>query len=192
MSRRIVPMLLVLLCICPVAYGTTVVYADLESMTRDSNLIFHATVRGVETRNLGEEEEPRIVTDVTLTVHRVFKGSNPGAEFNLRLVGGAWGGRTLAIPGMPRFHKGEEVVLFLEWTGKEYAVCGMRQGKYSVTRDENGIKWSKRNFDGLGVVLRGPEGESGEVLLDMKAEPRVRLKDLFKKIREYGGKQGKQ
>jgi len=140
---------LLALLVTSAADAATVRYAAIEDLARDSGLVFWGTVASVQQFNLGTTGAPRIVTDVTFDVHRVLKGDNPGSQFVLRLPGGTADGLTLAIPGMPRFDPGHEVVIFLEWTGQSWAVCGLSQGAYRISADHEGRKWARRTFEGL-------------------------------------------
>lgn len=165
-------------------HATTVLPADLEAMTGTSDLIFHGTVLEVETLNLATPESPRIVTDVKFNVSRVLKGTTPGPQFTLRLFGGTWQGTTVHIPGSAAFKEAEEVVLFLEWTGQRYAVCGMKQGKYTIQRDQEGVRWARRSLAGLHVARR-KENDTLEVRAAADLEPPLRLEELFGRIKKF-------
>lgn len=179
MLRCLVPLLLLALLGLPTAaLGTTVRLVSLDEMSRQSAFVFHGTVTTVETFNLGTEDRPRIVTDVTFTVHRVLKGTTKGPQFTLRLVGGTHEGITLHIPGAPRFAIDNEVVLFLEWTGKNYAVAGMRQGLYRVSRTPEGKKVVQRTLQELCVVKPDRTIEHRT-----EPEPHRPLTDLFNAVR---------
>jgi len=154
-------------------------------MTTTSDLIFHGKVLKVETLNLATAEHPRIVTDVSFSVARVLKGTTTGPEFTLRLIGGTWQGTTVRIPGSATFKPEEEVVLFLEWTGKRFAVCGMKQGKYSIRRDKDGKRWAQRSLAGLHVASREKEDGPLTVTNAADAEPALRLENLFDLIKQY-------
>lgn len=189
MLKRLLPPLLLLLLSIP-AQASTVIYADLDTLIRDADLVLHATVGEVTTRNLAKVGLPQIVTDVHFRVHRTMKGSNPGPEFSLRLMGGTWGDYKLDIPGMPVFTPDEEVVLFLEWTGKNYTVMGLSQGKYRVATDDQGRKTASRSLVGLGVVTKQP-GSDGRVSQFVEAEPPVPLAALLQRINEQAPEQAK-
>jgi hypothetical protein len=179
MLRRFFPLLFLALVSLPIgAAATTVRLVNLNEMSRQSAFIFHGTVAAVETLNLGTEDRPRIVTDVTFSVHRVLKGTTKGPQFTLRLIGGTHAGITLKIPGSPTFKPGHEVVLFLEWTGENYAINGMRQGLYQVSRTADGEKVAQRSLEGLCIVRP-------DKMIEHRDEPESArpLSDLFDAVR---------
>jgi hypothetical protein len=180
MLLRTIPLLLLFLTSLPTpSLATTVRYVELPEMSRQCPFIFHGTVTDVTARNLGSPEHPRIVTDVTFDVHRVLKGTTKGPQFTLRLIGGTVDGVTLAIPGGPRFAPQDEVVLFLEWTGESYAINGMRQGLYRVSRDENGNQVAQRSLEELCIMLPDRTIEHR-----FKPEPPRPLQELFEAVRK--------
>jgi hypothetical protein len=175
------PVLLALLIVPAAVHATTVRYLDLEGLVRSSSMVFHATVLEVTQKNLGTPEKLRLVTDVSFQVHRVLQGTNPGPRFDLRLGGGTANGHTLAIPGQPCFKEGEEVVLFLEFTGQELVVNGMSQGVFRIQRDPAGLPTAHRDTTGLSVL--GREGGNGP-LEPGKPEQPLPLDDLFRRIHD--------
>ncbi len=180
MLCRLVPLFLLTLLSVPTgALATTVRLVNLEEMSRESDFIFHGTVSTVEALNLGSTEHPRIVTDVTFAVHRVLKGTTKGPQFTLRLIGGSHEGITLLIPGSPQFSAQDEVVLFLQWTGKNYAVNGMRQGLYRVSRKPDGERIVQRSLQDLCIVRSDKSIEHRTA-----PEPVRPLADLFEAVRE--------
>lgn len=186
MLRRLVALLFLVLISSPSqAFATTVRLVDLDDMSRQSAFIFHGTVTAVETLNLGTTEHPRIVTDVTFTVHRVLKGVTKGPHFTLRLIGGTHEGITLKIPGSPTFEAEQEVVLFLEWTGENYAINGMRQGLYLVSRTAAGEKVVQRSLQDLCIVRP-------DKIIEHRSEPEASrpLTDLFNAVREVAEEVG--
>lgn len=168
------------------AAATTVLPLDVRHLVQQSTFIFQGTVLAVETKNLGARERPRIVTDITFNVTRTLKGKTPGPEFTLRLFGGSWGGYTLDIQGQPRFEPGEEVVLFLEWTGINWAVTGMNQGRYRIYRGKDGEKWARRGHEGLAVLQRDSAGRA-TVNRRPDEHPPMRLDKLLDLINMHKG-----
>ncbi len=179
MLRRLVPLLFLALTVLPnTASATTVRLVNLHEMSRQSAFIFHGTVTAVETLNLGTRDRPKIVTDVTFSVHRVLKGTTKGPAFTLRLIGGTHQGISLKIPGSPTFKPTQEVVLFLEWTGVNYAINGMRQGLYLVSRTPSGEKVVQRSLEGL-CILRPDK----QIVHRDEPEATRPLSDLFDAVR---------
>ena len=182
MLNRCLVVVAFLAFLAPPARAAVVIQLDMPALVDSSDLIFHGTVETVQMRDLSRSLMPSLVTDVTFTVSRVLKGRVSNSLFSLRLIGGRGKKHSLSIPGQPRFEKGEEVVLFLEWTGTGYALCGMGQGKYTVALDEEARKVAARSLAGLtlmrkeagGPLARAPDGE---------AESPVLLEDLFEDIK---------
>lgn len=169
---------------CQAGYATTVVYVDVPEMTRASALILHGSVATVTTRNLGTMEAPRIVTDVKLRVHRVLKGKNRGPEFTLRLIGGTVDGHSLKVPGTPAFRPEEEVLLFLEWTGENFALCGLAQGKFTIDRDHSDKPQARRSLQGLCVVQKD-RTETSRIEHPLEPESPIALDSLLTTIRTH-------
>lgn len=161
--------------------ATTVLSVDLNTLIKTSKVIIHAEVASVTTSNLATKGKPQIVTDIHFRVKRTLKGTVEGSTFDLRQIGGHWEGYTLQIPGSPQFAKGEEVVLFLEWTGKRYTVCGMKQGKFTVTRNTSGDLVASRSLAGLSIVQPGPDGAS-TIVEGSKSPESLPLEKLFEAI----------
>ena len=182
MLNRCLVVLAALSFLAPSARAAVVIQLDKPALVDSSDLIFHGTVEKVQTRDLSRSTMPRLVTDVKFTVSRVLKGRVSASHFTLRLIGGRGKKHSLVIPGQPRFKKGEEVVLFLEWTGTGYAVCGMGQGKYRVTIDEEDRKVAARSLAGL-TLMRKEAGGPFAKTSDRGAEPPVLLEDLFEDIK---------
>jgi len=156
----------------------------MEALVDSSDLIFHGTVDEVQSGNLSPSKMPQLVTNVSFAVSRVLKGRISSAPFVLRLIGGKGKKHTLLIPGQPQFEKGEEVVLFLEWTGTGYAVVGLGQGKYKVRIDEEGRKMAKRNFDNLVFMVRKP-GKPLTKAPHVEPEPPILLEELLNNVKQH-------
>ena len=115
--------------------ASTVVRLDLESLVANSDRIVHGTVEEVASRT----EKGRVFTYTTIRVEDSLKGEN-GDEIRLRQLGGETEERAMWVPGMPQFHNGEEVVIFVEQPeNSEFAVVtGMMQGKFRVAVGPDG------------------------------------------------------
>lgn len=163
------------------ANATTIVFMPLAELVETADFIFHGTVEQVQTTNLASGGLPQIVTDVTFSVTRTLKGTNPGPRFSLRLIGGSWGGYVLKIPGQPTFQKGQEVLLILQDTGNGFALSGMGQGLFHVTRNADGSKSASRTLRGSPVH---PFRHSEE-LLRQEMDLEFALEDLFAFIRAH-------
>jgi hypothetical protein len=103
------------------ARATMVGWQSLESLTARSDRIVHAEVT---------------YTDIELRVLTSIKSPDNARTFRFRQLGGSVNDTTLTVPGMPRFHEGEEVFLFLSRAqGDVSLVTGLSQGKFTVITD---------------------------------------------------------
>src|SRR5262245_45236446 len=76
-------------------------------------------------------EHTAILTQVTVSVERVLKGS-PGHEVTFQVRGGEIGGLGMQTSVDPSFHLGERAVLFLDTSTTPATLTGLRQGKSAV------------------------------------------------------------
>ncbi|MGQ0505277.1 MAG: hypothetical protein ACT4TC_08130 [Myxococcaceae bacterium] len=134
------------------SFATTMLRADLTSLTNSSDMVVRGTVRRIEPRWSGDKL--RIVTDVELQVEEVLKGQSRRSLVIVNL-GGVIGDIGQKVPGTPEFSEGEEVIVFLEARGDRFRVSGMSQGKYKVERSSDGTS-----------VFAIPPSVSDAVLLD--------------------------
>jgi hypothetical protein len=114
------------------ALGATLQPKLLEQLIDDADVIVRGTVQAVTS---GPRVKGAPGTTVVLAVHEQWKRSRLST---LRLVqpGGSEGGLTHAVPGLPTFRVGEEVILFLEGEGgAQYSILGGKQGKFSIQTD---------------------------------------------------------
>jgi len=170
--------------------ATTVMRVPLDEMVRGSDLIVMAEVTDISVTDVAEDVSGPF-TKVRLKVSMVLKGHHSAPFLTLRLRGGSSGPWTLRVPGTPGFEKGEEVVLFLESTGRGYVPAGLSLGKFTVTRDTDGSVRVKRLSTGAMVVNRTDGGrvdaETGPV---SHMDDEMRLKDLLDVIYEALERQG--
>lgn len=111
--------------------ATTLVRMTVGEMTRAAELVVRAKcVDGTAKWNSGE-----IWTFITFEIEESWKGSPP-RQIIVRLLGGTTTELTSSVDGVPRFHVGEEVVLFLAATGRgDYSIVGWMQGTFRLARD---------------------------------------------------------
>ncbi|PYQ12925.1 MAG: hypothetical protein DMH00_05355 [Acidobacteria bacterium] len=113
------------------AWATLVQPVTLPELVKRSTTIVHGTVQ--ETKSQWEEGGGQIYTYVTVSSREFLKGGSPdGTSVTFRQVGGQVGDQVVYVPGTPRFHAKEEVLVFL--TGKDKGgypqVMGIFQGAY--------------------------------------------------------------
>ena len=113
--------------------ASVVIPATLDELAGEADLIVHARVARVDTRQA--PGTLRVERVVTLAVLRALKGS-PGEALQLVLPGGTFGRYRTVVPGVPEIAEGEEAVLFLRPspTGATHLV-GFSQGVLRVRID---------------------------------------------------------
>ena len=140
------------------AAAMTVLIVDLKTLVAESALVLHGGIEKVTP--IDRRKEGRgIWTEFTLKVADVWKGDArlQGTSFAWRHVGGtAADGMTVAVPGMPGFAVGEEVVVVLEKTSESWVVSGGPQGKFSVAKDRLGRRVVTRDIHDVAGLQRDP------------------------------------
>ncbi len=153
MMRVVLLSLICFLALVPgSALGTVVQDLSLAQMTERADWIVRGTVNSKEAR-WQESERRGIFTQLELSLLEVLKGpAKAGQTMTFDQFGGTVGGITHKIPGAPQFALGEEVLLFLSrhHSGRLYVV-GFSQGKFTVSREEDGPQVS-RNLEGIQRV----------------------------------------
>ena len=142
------------------ANATTVQKFTVRELTKKSNQIVMAKVQDQSSRQDPVSKE--IYTYITLSVLESVKGAQGEKFITIRQLGGSVGHIISAVPGMPTFKTGEDVVVFL--SVKDQAgypwVMGLQQGKYSIATDENGLKTVRNELDGIRTL--SPDGSVSE------------------------------
>jgi hypothetical protein len=130
-------------------------FLELEELTSISDLIVQGEVRSVDPAAAAAAENARPSTRVTLLVQRTLRGAADGDEIAFDLPGGYCPGTNLyqAVPGVPAFSEGEEILVFLRSDPTLFCpVAGWDQGKFEILVDrETG---GKRVFDSYGKFER--------------------------------------
>ena len=141
------------------AGATTVQKFTVRELATKSDAIVMAKVEDQSSRQDANKE---IYTYITISVLESVKGAKGEKTITIRQLGGSVGNLISAVPGMPSFKNGEEVVLFL--SAKDRAgypwVMGLQQGKYSIVTDNSGLKHVRNELDGLRVL--SPNGSVNE------------------------------
>ena len=119
------------LLLCNAAAPTTLAHMSIAKLTKASRLIVRA--RCVENSSAWDAAE--IWTFSTFEPSEIWKGSS-GQRVSVRLLGGRVGDLTSNVSGIPRFHAGEDVVLFLTPTARgDFSVVSWVQGTFRIHRD---------------------------------------------------------
>jgi hypothetical protein len=123
--------LLPAILLVPAVGATTLARLSLEQLAAGSDAV--ARVRCTSSES--HWERASIWTVTTAEVVETLKGSLP-AEIAVRLPGGRVGHLNAAIEGTPRFHPGDDVVVFLQRsTAGGFTVAGWVEGTFRIARD---------------------------------------------------------
>lgn len=142
------------------ANATTVQKFSVRDLSKKSDSIVMAKVEDQSSRQDATSKE--IYTYITLSVLESVKGAKGEKMITIRQLGGSVNNIISAVPGMPTFKPGEEVVVFLSVKDRDgYPwVVGLQQGKYSVVTDDNGFKQVRNELE--GIRLLSPDGSIDE------------------------------
>lgn len=129
-----------------------------------------------------QAEDGWIRSRVLIDCDRDFLGSTEGAIRELMLPGGTLpDGSGLLVPGMPTFHAGEDVLVFLtnEGAGGFRVPVGLTQGKWRLITDGDGIRWALRSDVSAAVIEHDADvqmfGSAARPYADVRAELEVAL-----------------
>lgn len=142
------------------AQAMTVLQVDVKQLVTTADLVLYGTI--ARTTVIDRRKDDRGVwTEFTLNVREAWKGdaSKLAMPFTWRHVGGSTpDGMTVAIPGMPTFSAGEEVIVILEKTAEGWVISGGPQGKFSVIKDKSGQSTVRRDVVDAWMVRRDASG----------------------------------
>jgi hypothetical protein len=164
-----------LLLVPMTSWATTVRQAPLEELVRESHMVVRAHVAFVDER--AGEATGKFQTRIGFEIIEAVKGMTPGAEtYELVIPGGSVNQYTMAIPGMPSFTPGQEVVVLVKHTEAGDTITGLAQGIFAVDRSSGAAR--ARRFDAGEVRLVDALGR------DTKAERlELPLGDLMDRLR---------
>jgi hypothetical protein len=115
------------------AMATTVVRMELPQLVKNSDSIVQGRVEQVYVQ--WDAARGLAFTYVSVNVGDPMKGERKRSVL-IRQLGGKVGSMNVTVSGMPRFSKGEEVIVFLkDQKDGTFQVLGMNQGKYEVADD---------------------------------------------------------
>jgi hypothetical protein len=136
------------------AGATTLAPMNLRQLTAAASIVVRAKCLGGASRWQNGE----IWTFTRFASLESFKGSPP-AEFTVSVLGGRVGAIESVVDGTPRFHAGEEVVLFLEPApAGGYGITAWIEGTFRVQRDAAGRAWLRQASAGQVVFDRATRG----------------------------------
>jgi hypothetical protein len=112
-------------------WATTIVRMSLERLSQAAKVI----IRGHCITTFARWDSGEIWTFASFTVDEVWHGSAT-PRVVVRLLGGSAGNITSTVSGVPHFHVGDDVVLFLEPTARgDLTVVGWQQGTFRIRRN---------------------------------------------------------
>jgi hypothetical protein len=124
--------LLVVTMTVSVGFSATLPMSSLEELTQEADLIVHGRVK--ELRPSSSDKDP-FSTVLVLAVQEAWKQA-PSPTLRLRLPHGSQSEITQAVPGLPTFQVGEEVIVFLvRDPDGEFEVLHGVHGKLTVQID---------------------------------------------------------
>jgi hypothetical protein len=128
--RILLALLPTLLCV-PAAGATTLARLSLVQLAAGSDAVARVRCAGSESH----WENDSILTVVTFEVVENMKNQLPG-EIQVRLPGGQVGHLTASVDGTPKFHPGDEAIVFLQRsTAGGYNVAGWVEGTFRISRN---------------------------------------------------------
>jgi hypothetical protein len=142
MARKTTHKMAIVLLLLAALHGATAATASATTLERMSvaKMTQHAqlVVRAQCVANSVAWDGGEIWTFTTFEVEDSWKGAPTGAarQVTVRLLGGSVGNLTSTVSGVPRFHPGEEVILFLQATARgDFSIVSWVQGTFRIRRD---------------------------------------------------------
>jgi hypothetical protein len=111
--------------------ATTLARLSLDQLAAGSDAVARVRCAGAESR----WEDGSIWTVATFEVVETMKGNLP-RELAIRLPGGRVGHLISTVEGTPKFHTGDDAVVFLERSSAGgFTVAGWVEGTFRISRD---------------------------------------------------------
>lgn len=115
----------------PSATATTLAWLSLEQLAAGSDAVARVRIVSTESRWEGGS----IWTLAAAAVVESMKGDLPG-EIVIRVPGGRAGHLISTVEGTPKFHPGDDAVVFLERTrAGDFSVAGWVEGTFRISPD---------------------------------------------------------
>lgn len=133
----------------------TLLPQTIGELAHEANLI----IRGkVEALLPAEQESGEPATTVLIAVHQAWKATAP-SQVRVILPIGTHEGLRQQVPGVPSFHIGEDVIVFLvQLSPGQYEVLHGKQGKLTIVADPRGQRLMVQDVTGsladLSEVLK--------------------------------------
>lgn len=183
-STRTAARLLLLALLLPAPAGATVILdSTLENDVQKAALIVRATV--VSQQVIADVDNRTVDTLTEVRVRESLKGRADGALL-IRQPGGRVGDTEVRVAGAPRFHEGEDVLLFLEPARDDpsvYLVLRMAAGKYRMEKALTGELRATRQMDGLAAYEPPPTPGSRPKLKTLSRDDHGEAEAFLQRIR---------
>ncbi len=166
-----------LLMFSALAFGLTLAKASLEELTRESVIIAHGRVIGLESR-WENASHTAIETAVRFEVNEYLKGSGP-AQLEFFQMGGQIGDFGDVVPGTPHLVKGQELVLFLQAHRGKLEIHSIALGCFTVVTKEDGNKYVMNDLRNINLV----DPKTGKEIQPEDALTYLPLSSFLSKIR---------
>lgn len=163
MKRYVISLAIMVTLLPAVVTAAVMVRMPIDDLVSNADVVALATVEKAEP--FLDKDEGRIYTRHFLKSKEYLKGAGP-KTIEIITLGGELEDIGQVVPGEARFDKGEEVVVCLIKSRRGYAVVGMSQGKFRLTK-RDGKSWLVRNLRGVHFVGDGAAAkDSNELPLD--------------------------
>lgn len=136
------------LCIQPAARATEVIPPNFNTMVHRAEVIFRGQVTDIQSSWSGQGTQRTIVSNITFKVLETLKGTAT-TPYVLQMLGGTVDGQAMEVDGVPKFHIGDETLLFVEHNGTQFfPVVGIMHGYFRVQTDAATGKTLVLKYDG--------------------------------------------
>jgi hypothetical protein len=140
--------ILAALSVAATLHGTTLARLSLDQLAAAADNV--ARLRCVSAES--HWENGAIWTVTTFDVIETMKG-NLSAQVSVRLPGGRVGHLTATVEGTPKFHPGDEAIVFLERSRSGgFSVAGWVEGTFRISRDPHtGVETVTQDSSAIAV-----------------------------------------
>jgi len=131
---------------------TTVNPPEFARLVNESDYVIRAVVKSVRAELTVLPNGRQIHTYVELDVQEVIAGTPP-SPLVLRLLGGQVGDVEMVLQGAPKFHEGEEHILFVKGNGRmAFPLLGIMHGQYPIRREAGTNRKYVARSDGVPLL----------------------------------------
>ncbi len=118
------------------SFATSVNAPEFNQLVSSADYIVRAMVKSVTAEWREDKGRKYIATKVELEIREIIRGIPP-QPLVLELVGGRIGEEELVVEGAPKFHVGDEDILFVQGNGRQiFPLVGIMHGRYPIFIDK--------------------------------------------------------